>query len=201
MKKHIFFVVTLLLLLASASWAASISCSVDDATANGSTADSCFGDDWAGYGNNNPSTEASYVNSVFDTSGGLFEYATKYDNGGTSEAGLTGWSLNVATTTSGSYHFSYTLDAPDSYGAEPINFVLGIKQAHNSFIAYLFKDVTLDANGFFNSEWTNPAGNTSIAYSHAIAFIQPSSTVPEPATFILLGSGLAGLAFYRRKRK
>ncbi len=47
-------------------------------------------------------------------------------------------------------------------------------------------------------ERPNPYMRGSYVIQKNAPLIDP---VPEPATFILLGSGLAGLAFYRRKRK
>lgn len=54
---------------------------------------------------------------------------------------------------------------------------------------------TVPTNGFYLAQ-TDPDTNTSIYFSSALD-IQP---IPEPATLLLLGTGLAGLAGFGRKK-
>jgi len=54
---------------------------------------------------------------------------------------------------------------------------------------------------WFNISGDNWSGPVSEAHNISMNATEGPAPVPEPATFILLGSGLAGLAFYRRKKK
>ena len=98
---------------------------------------------------------------------------------------------------------SFTADG--NYGAAGTNAMIGALIGTLSVTPATYDDwfligyetlVTLDVDGHI---WASV--NDTYHQNNTGSFEATVAPVPEPATVLLLGSGLAGLAFYRRKKK
>ncbi|WP_157960391.1 PEP-CTERM sorting domain-containing protein [Marinimicrobium alkaliphilum] len=200
-----------LLAFSQLSSASPISCgplhTTESATANGAYADDCHFE--TGLSDNGDDTVLAHLNALSWADDGMFSYIGRYEKDPESFKSPEppnydpGFTLTVAPSSDG-FAYSYQLVVPEAWIGTKVDWVLGVKQASDSYMSYLFKDVTLGIEGGFNNFWVNSKGNNpnptqENKYSYAAGFIREVATVPETSTFLLMLTGLLGLAATRRR--
>jgi hypothetical protein len=143
------------------------------------------------------------VTASTSTVGQVADYFTIYDvQGFVSAAGPGGWTLqtqNVGST-------PQFISNPDNAGVVNVTFYYnGAPTGPGPFTIGGFSIVSTlggQINGFWSSEDTHAGGPTdgSTDWAGGQLFV-PTTTVPEPATMLLVGSGLLGLGAKLRRRR
>ena len=90
--------------------------------------------------------------------------------------------------------------APNSFNSGALTNPEPFTPSPQTLIAALIPPPTIDGSSVTYCEINCTLGSTILGFGGTASFTAPSGG-PEPATMALLGFGLAGLAFYRRRKR
>jgi len=161
-----------------------------------------------GVNNGNPTQETANLNTAFGTAG--FVYLDEKDAAGQTLSGIS-FVVTAPLINSGAWTVTWT----DTNGAVPLNLPITIDFEIGLFggnvgAGYFFDNVLLPVSpnsgtGTFDINFTNHGGqqpglsHLTLTGGNAM-HIDPPTLVPEPLSLVILGTGLLGIAFVRRRR-